>query len=34
MGALKEVWHNPHLDTYSKYLFFPLNPNEPSFVGM
>jgi hypothetical protein len=22
MGALKEVWHNPHLDTYSKYLLF------------
>ncbi len=20
MGALKEVWRNPHLDTYSKYL--------------
>ena len=28
MGALKEVWRNPHLDTYSKYLLFhaiPLN---------
>jgi hypothetical protein len=22
MGALKEIWHNPHLDTYSKYLLF------------
>ncbi len=22
MGALKEVWHNPHLNTYSKYLLF------------
>ena len=22
MGALKEVWHNPHLDMYSKYLLF------------
>ena len=22
MGALKEVWCNPHLDTYSKYLLF------------
>jgi hypothetical protein len=22
MGALKEVWRNPHLDTYSKYLIF------------
>ncbi len=22
MGALKEVWHNPYLDTYSKYLLF------------
>jgi hypothetical protein len=22
MGALKELWHNPHLDTYSKYLLF------------
>ncbi len=22
MGALKEVWHNPHLDRYSKYLLF------------
>ncbi len=22
MGALKEVWRNPHLDTYSKYLLF------------
>ncbi len=21
-GALKEVWRNPHLDTYSKYLLF------------
>jgi hypothetical protein len=20
MGALKEVWRNPHLDVYSKYL--------------
>jgi hypothetical protein len=26
MGALKEVWHNPHLDTYSKYLLFRLIP--------
>jgi hypothetical protein len=22
MGALKEVWRYPHLDTYSKYLLF------------
>ncbi len=22
MGALKEIWCNPHLDTYSKYLLF------------
>ncbi len=22
MGALKEVWRNPHLNIYSKYLFF------------
>jgi hypothetical protein len=22
MGALKEVWHNPHLDVYNKYLLF------------
>ena len=22
MEALKEVWRNPHLDTYSKYLLF------------
>jgi hypothetical protein len=22
MGALKEVWHNRHLETYSKYLLF------------
>ncbi len=22
MVALKEVWRNPHLDTYSKYLLF------------
>ena len=22
MGALKEVWRNPHLDKYSKYLLF------------
>jgi len=22
MGALKEIWRNPHLDTYSKYLLF------------
>jgi hypothetical protein len=22
MGALKEIWPNPHLDTYSKYLLF------------
>ncbi len=22
MGALKEVWRNQHLDTYSKYLLF------------
>jgi hypothetical protein len=22
MGALKELWHNPHLDMYSKYLLF------------
>ncbi len=22
MGALKEVWRNPHLDTYRKYLLF------------
>jgi hypothetical protein len=29
MGALKEVWHNPCLNTYSKYLLFhaiPINP--------
>ena len=22
MGALKEIWSNPHLDTYNKYLLF------------
>ena len=22
MGALKEIWHNPHLDIYNKYLLF------------
>ena len=22
MGALKELWRNPHLDMYSKYLLF------------
>ena len=22
MDALKELWHNPHLDMYSKYLLF------------
>ena len=22
MGALKELWHNPHLDMYNKYLRF------------
>ena len=22
MGALKEVWRNPHLDIYNKYLLF------------
>ena len=22
MGALKEVWRNPHLDVYNKYLLF------------
>ncbi len=22
MDALKEVWHNPHLDVYNKYLLF------------
>ncbi len=22
MGALKEVWHNPHLDVYNKHLLF------------
>ena len=22
MGALKEVWRNPHLDAYNKYLLF------------
>jgi hypothetical protein len=26
MGALKEVWRNPHLDTYSKYLLFCVIP--------
>ncbi len=26
MGALKEVWRNPHLDTYSKYLLFRVIP--------
>ncbi len=26
MGALKEVWRNPHLDTYSKYLLFCMIP--------
>ena len=26
MGALKEVWRNPHLDTYSKYLLFHIIP--------
>jgi len=23
MGALKEIWSNPYLDTYNKYLLFP-----------
>jgi hypothetical protein len=22
MGTLKELWHNPHLDLYNKYLLF------------
>ena len=22
MGALKEIWRNPHLDIYNKYLLF------------
>jgi hypothetical protein len=22
IGALKELWRNPHLDMYNKYLFF------------
>jgi hypothetical protein len=26
MGALKEVWRNPHLDIYNKYLFFQAIP--------
>jgi hypothetical protein len=26
MGALKEVWQNPHLDIYSKYLLFQAIP--------
>ena len=26
MGALKEVWRNQHLDTYSKYLLFRVIP--------
>jgi hypothetical protein len=26
MGALKEIWCNPHLDTYSKYLLFQAIP--------
>ena len=26
MGALKEVWRNPHLDVYSKYLLFKAIP--------
>ena len=26
MGALKEVWRNPHLDVYNKYLLFQAIP--------
>ncbi len=34
MGALKEVWRNPHLDTYRKLPSLSRNPNEPSSLGM
>ena len=26
MGALKEIWRNPHLDIYNKYLLFQAIP--------
>ena len=29
MGALKEIWSNPNLNTYSKYLLSESNTNEP-----
>ena len=33
MGALSNVWRCPHLEIWSKYLFF-CNTNEPPPVGM
>jgi hypothetical protein len=40
MGALKEVWHNSHLDMYSKYLLFCCGDartgccNNPSYINL
>jgi hypothetical protein len=33
MGALKEIWNNPHLDTYNKYLLFRAIPMNLLFWG-
>ena len=33
MGALKEIWSNPYLDTYNKYLLFPEQYQWTSSVG-
>jgi hypothetical protein len=34
MGALKEVWWNKHLNTYSKYLLFLSNSNESAAMEL
>ncbi len=33
MGALKDVWRNPHLDMYNKYLLFRTIPMNLSLWG-
>jgi hypothetical protein len=33
MGALKEIWNNPYLDTYNKYLLFRAIPMNLLFWG-
>jgi len=33
MGALEEIWSNPYLDTYNKYLLFPEQYQWTSSVG-